>query len=468
MKRIFLLVVLFFYVVCNTLAQQVAAPDSFIHKPLECFQPNRKLPVLYFDEGANTKTVTDTFWIWNTTQNDILVFLNPYYHQDWSMPNIVKANSKVPLVYYKVFENFDGYYYPINQMASIEYGNKKLGVTFYTQLVNKKATKYKMSDGSLQFLIPLDSLRHNYLYTFPNGIMKEAGCKLNSDSSKIGGITIKARFGDGYDVKYHGKNFSFALMNADIKDCKVYYSNLWDAKDYRIFVTSNTFNYTFPDNAYEIKIQKDSSLITYPLLSGTNNRTISLYLLKPNEPYMMVDNIKRPVDYKHFQYAVFYDVIYNQGDRGNNGKDYQKDYPGMKIYHIHHKTVFDMENISEASRITLLQALQKDSSVRCIVKLISKTDGENNFEIFNNKIYCVMPTTVEQEHLVEKAKQFDFEYVATEAVSSYTHYFRYKNKLWDENAMEQFNKLYQSYPYYDFKIDFYINTEPDRHEVEKQ
>jgi len=183
---------------------------------------------------------------------------------------------------------------------------------------------------------------------------------------------------------------------------------------------------------------------------------------------MMVDNIKRPVDYKHFQYAVFYDVIYNQGDRENNGKDYQKDYPGMKIYHIHHKTVFDMENVNDASRITLLQALQNDSSVRCIVKLISKTDGESNFHIFNNKIYCVMPTTVEQEHLVEKAKQFDFEYVATEAVSSYTHYFRYKNKLWDENAMEQFNKLYQSYPYYDFKIDFYINTEPDRHEVEKQ
>ena len=68
----------------------------------------------------------------------------------------------------------------------------------------------------------------------------------------------------------------------------------------------------------------------------------------------------------------------------------------------------------------------------------------------------------------EKTKSFDFEYITTEAVSSYTHYFKYKNKLWDEKAMQQFNALYQSYPYYDFKINFYIIAEPDINNVEKK
>jgi hypothetical protein len=158
MKRLFLIVILICNALCNCIAQEVVAPESPTHKALECFQPNRKLPVFYYDKGKNTKTITDTFWIWNTTHNDIPVYLNPYYHQDWNMPKVVKANSKAPLVYYKVVENFEGYYLPINQMAKIEYGKEHLSVTLYTQLVNKNATMRKMSDGSLQFTIPLDSV----------------------------------------------------------------------------------------------------------------------------------------------------------------------------------------------------------------------------------------------------------------------------------------------------------------------
>lgn len=468
MKRLLLVVILLFFALYNAFAQYVVAPDSFIHKTLECFHPNRKLPVFYFDKGENTKTVTDTFWIWNTTKNDIPVYLNPYYHKDWTMPSVIKANSKVPLVYNKAFENFEGYYYTINQMAGIEYGHEKLSVTLYTQLVNKNATVRKMSDGSLQFTIPLDRVKHNYLYTFPNGLLKEAGCKLNADSSKIGGITIKSKFGDWYDIEYHGMNFSFELMNADIKECKVYYTNSRDAKDYPIFVTGNKFNYLFPENANQIKIIKDSSSITYPLVNGENNRAIELYLLQPNEPFMIINNIKQPVDYKHHQYAVFYNAMPNLENNKANLRDYQKNYPNVKIYNIHHKTVFDLENLSKAGRINILQELQKDSLVKYIIKLITKTDGKNNFHIFANNIYCILPTTVEHENLIEKAKQFDFDYLNTEAVSSYTHYFNYKNKLWDEVAMSQFNKLYQSYPFYDFKFNFYIIAEPDKDKLEKQ
>lgn len=467
MKRLFLIVIFFFTALCNVFAQDVVAPDSLIHKALECFQPNRKLPVFYYDKGQSTKAVTDTFWIWNTTKNDIPVYLNPYYHQDWNMPGVVKANSKAPLVYYKVFENFEGYYLTINQMAKIEYGKENLGVTIYTQLVNKNASMHKMPDGSIQFLIPLDSIKHNYLYTFPNGIMKEAGCKLNADSSKIGGITTKAKFGEGYDVKYYGKTFSFKLMNAAIKDCKVYYTNSRDGKDYLIFVTSNQFNYLFPENANQIKIVKDSSNITYPLVDGENNRTIPLYLLQPNEPYMMVNNIKRPVNYKHHQYAVFYNPMPFQEKDNTTIIDYQKAYPDLQIYNIHYKTVFDIENLNETSRVNILQMLQKDSMVRCIIKLIAKTDGKTNFHIFNNSIYTILPVPVQHDNLIEKVKQFDFEYKTTEVLSSYKHYFCYKQKLWDEKAMQQFNNLYQSYPYCDFKIDFYIIAEPDKKDIEK-
>ena len=467
MKRIFLIVVLVFNALCHSFAQYAVGPDSVIHKALECFQPDRKLPVFYYDKGKNTKAVTDTFWIWNTTKNDIPVYLNPYYHENWNMPSVVKANSKAPLVYYKVYENFEGYYAPINQVAKIEYGNEKLYVTLYTQLVHKNATMHKKQDGSLQFIIPLDSVKHNYVYTFPNGMMKEAGCKLNADSSKIGGITIKAKYGDGYDVEYHGKNFSFELMNAAIKDCKVYYRNLWDAQDYQIFVTSNKFNYTFPDNANEIKIVKDSSRITYPLVNGENNRTVSLYLLQPNEPFVMVNNIKRPVDYTHHQYAVFYNPMPNQQHNIRSVSDYRNDCPDLKIYNYHQKTVFDLENVSENSRVNILQELQRDSLVRCIIKLIAKTDGVHNFHIFDNSIYCILPTTVKQENLIEKAKQFGFDYLTTEAVSSFTHFFKYENKLWDEQAMQQFNAFYQSYPFYDFKINFYVMAEPDTKSIEK-
>jgi hypothetical protein len=84
MKRLVLIVILFFNALCNAVAQYAASPDSVIYKALECFQPNKKLPVFYFDKGENTKTVTDTFWIWNTTRNDIPIYLNPYYHAQCS------------------------------------------------------------------------------------------------------------------------------------------------------------------------------------------------------------------------------------------------------------------------------------------------------------------------------------------------------------------------------------------------
>jgi hypothetical protein len=467
MKRLYLIAILFINALCNSFAQNVVAPDSVIHKALECFQPNRKLPVFYYDKGKSTKAVTDTFWIWNTTKRDISVYLNPYYHKDWNMPCIVKANSKAPLVYFQVFENFEGYYSPINQMARIEYGNEHLTVTLYTQLANKNAAKHKMPDGSLQFTLPLDSLKHNYLYTFPNGIMKEAGCKLNADSSKIGGIVTKARFGDGYDVAYHGKEFSFELMNADIKDCKVYYKNELHAKDYPIYVTSNKFKYLFPENASELKIVKDSSSVTYPLVSGANNRTFQLYLIKPNEPYMIVDNIKRPVDYKHHQYAVYYNAMPFQEKSNTTLRDYQKDYPDLKIINIHYNTVFDLQNLSETNRKNILQELQKDSAIRCITKLIYRIDGKRNFKIFDNSIYCFFPSTVQQENLIEKAKRFNFDYTSTKFITEYKHCFKYGNKLWDEKAMEQFNMLYLSYPYCDFKIDYYLIAEPDINNVEK-
>ncbi len=461
MKRLILIAILFFNALSNSFAQNAAAPDSFIHKRLECFKPDRKLPVFYYEKGESKKTVTDTFWIWNTTQNDISVYLNPYYHQDWSMPNVVKANSKVPLVFSKVFDNFEGCYYPINQIARIEYGNENITVTLYTQLVNKNSTVYKMPDGSLQFTFPLDSVKHHYLYTFPNGIMKETGCKLNADSSKIGGIVIKARFGDGYDVAYHGKEFSFELMNANIKDCQVYYRNVKDGKDYPIYVSSNKFNYLFPENASEIKIVKDSSLVTYPLVNGANNRTFSLYLLYPNEPYRIVDHIKQPIDYKHHQYAVFYYALPSEEISRTTLKDYQKDYPNLKMYNIHHKTVFDLENLNETSRATILQDLQKDSLVKYIIKLMAKTDGKNNFQIFENSIYCFFPTTIQQENLIEKAKQYNFEYTSTAFSTEYKHSFKYGSKLWDEKAMQQFNKLYESYPYYNFKMNFLFIAEQD-------
>jgi hypothetical protein len=183
---------------------------------------------------------------------------------------------------------------------------------------------------------------------------------------------------------------------------------------------------------------------------------------------MIVNHIKQPVDYKHHQYVVFYNALPSIEKNKTTFRDYQKDYPNLKIYNIHYKTVFDIENLSETSRINILQELQKDSSVRCIIKLISKTDGKNNFQIFDNSIYCFFPTTVQKENLIEKAKRFTFDYVSTEFITEYKHSFSYGSKLWDEKAMQQFNALYHSYTYYDFKINFYIIAEPDTKNIERQ
>jgi hypothetical protein len=182
---------------------------------------------------------------------------------------------------------------------------------------------------------------------------------------------------------------------------------------------------------------------------------------------MIVDHIKRPVDYKHHQYCVFYNALPSVEKNKTTFRDYQKDYPDLKIYNIQSKTVFDIENLSENSRIKILQELQNDSLVRCIIKLITKTDSKNNFQIFDNGIYCFFPTTVQKENLIEKAKRFNFDYITTEFITEYKHCFKYSSKLWDEKAMQQFDKLYESYPYYDFKINYYQIAEPNINNVEK-
>lgn len=437
---------------CFLTAQNVVAPESYTPKALECFQPNRKLPVFYFNKGENTKAVTDTFWIWNTTNNDIPVHLNPYYHKDWNMPELVKAKSKAPLVYYRTFDHFEGYYFLINTLAKIEYGNEKLLVTLYTQLINKNAIQRKTTDGGMEFLIPLDSVKHNYLLTFPNGMMKESGCKLNADSSKIGEITKTAKFGDGYDVEYHGKNFSFELMNADIKNCKVFYTHKHNGKSYPIYITNNKFNYTFPDNASEIKIVNDSSSITYPLKNGDNNRTIPLYVLRPNETYIIIKNVKFPVDYKHQQYVVFYNLLPSQDTNLSTNIHYENKYPGLKIYHIYQNSIFDLEQLNETERINILHTLQNDHSVNSIIKLIEKTNGKNMIRYFENHISCNSTLPVTKDSLIEKLTPYGFEYFSSKIHNEYTHHFKYQNKLWDEKSLQLFNALYQKYPYYEFKI----------------
>ena len=72
-----------------------------------------------------------------------------------------------------------------------------------------------------------------------------------------------------------------------------------------------------------------------------------------------------------------------------------------------------------------------------------------------------------QENLIEKTKQFNFDYASTEFFNEYKHSFKYFSKLWNEKAMQQFNKLYESYPYYNFKNNFHRIAEPDTNNIEK-
>lgn len=417
---------------------------------LQCLRTNTKLPVLFFAHGQKQLVFKDTFWIINPTDRDISIFMNPMYHKNWTLDSVIKARGQSPLVYTRIFDTITGPYEMINEYANIRYNANQtnLAISVYGQVINPKAKVTKLKDGSLNFTIPVDDQMHYVVNTFPNGILKEDGHKRNSDSAKIGSWTKKARFGDGYDVEHHSIELKFQLKNADYKQCKFYYKQMWVAGEFEFFPTENLFSLSLPMAASEIIIRSDSACINYLLQKGEDKIT-GLYLLKPNESYIYWKGIKRPVDYKHQQYAIIWKNQIEPNKMSSIILTLKSKYPTLNVKQQKLKTTIDATLLSSEDKDSMLQDFIKNDDITCIAKLTGKDDSL----LFTNRIFTNTEIALNQIQLKQDLAQYGFSYIENTTMNKLRHYFEYKSKLMDEQAIEQFNLLVEAFKWYNFNLE---------------
>jgi hypothetical protein len=417
---------------------------------LQCLRTNTKLPVLYFAPGQKQLVFKDTFWIINPTDRDIKIFMNPMYHKNWKLDSVIKAKGQSPLVYTRIYDTITGPYEMINEYASIRYNANQscLAISVYGQVINPKAKVTKLKDGSLNFTIPIDDQMHYVVNTFPNGILKEDGHKRNSDSAKIGSWTKKARFGDGYDLEHHSIEYKFQLKNADYKKCKFYYKQMWVAGEYEFFPTENQFSLSLPMAASEIIIRSDSASIHYLLQKGEDKIT-DLYLLKPNESYIYWKGIKRPVDYNHQQYAIIWKNQIEPNKVSSIMLTLKSKYPTLKVKQLKIRTTIDATLLSSVDKDSMLQDLIKNNEITCITKLVGKDDSL----LFSNRIFTNTEIALNQIQLKQDLTKYGFSYIENTTTNKLRHYFEYKSKLMDEQAIEQFNLLVEAFKLYNFNLE---------------
>lgn len=420
--------------------------------------------------GTSAKVmVTDTLWIYNTSNKTIEISKVQSTTRDFfSINQTLLPHSKNPLIFNGTLINnsfdFTTNHYNCTLTFSDGY---MLGLGVIVPTISNNCTVYYNADSTIKYAIgnPYNSRFATAIFTFPDGSLRAKGKVQDKDTTKrVGYWQYYKQDSWGMEEKVYSKSVTLSTLNESYYNDRTKFkinileNNTW--KEPVIETANYGLCFYITPETDSIKAFTDSTSYTFalPYKKLYNDIIKQVYLLKPNEPTLVVNGIRMPfyfyeneIDLK-FNYQYFKDV-YPTKVLDIYFEKLVKLFPTIKYVVVSehtdnfkmHRDVsivkgINIEALTTKERNLFFDYLNQDTTVAYVSHYFSL--GQKNSKIAcNNKVYAEI-NIEDKDDFKNKAKRLGFIDMRQD-VGYYKYFLTYKSKIIDKAFFEAFEKLTQ-------------------------
>lgn len=411
--------------------------------------------------GTNAKvTVTDTLWIYNTSNKTIEISKVQSSNRDFfSINQTLLPHSKNPLIFNGtlISNSFDFTINNFNCMLTFSDGYM-LGLGVSIPTVSNNATVYYNTDCAINYAIanPYKSRFATAIFTFPHGNLRAKGKVQDKDTSlKVGKWQYYKQDTWGFDEVVYSKQISLAAFDRENGsqhtnfNIKVLENGKWKQP----VLDNRNGQKSFYITAITDSIVAFTDTTSYGLALQYNtipaNIAMQFFLLKPNERTLKIGYYRMPFSVLKNQYNIIpdYSKFKNKNKTTYQITDsiltaLQKAYPKIAtVYVSKHQRGINLSSLNFDEQYKVLMQLTNDTCIRFVCNLFTLMN-KNRITFCNNEVYVELNTT-NIEEFKKMALAQHFANIRTD-MGSNRYWLTHAGKLIDESFFEAFDKLTQN------------------------
>lgn len=178
------------------------------------------------------------------------------------------------------------------------------------------------------------------------------------------------------------------------------------------------------------------------------NGLSEIFLLKPNEPYIYISNIRYPLAFTNHCYAIEWNwpelrKLKTTITGAPGAEDWLlKKYPELKFFRIFNQLeqkAINLSHLNESRRKTLLEALLADTVIFRLAQIAQLNYSYRTY--FHPTITVEFNPGLKEGEARTIAERYGFRYETTAAYGSNSHQFSYRGKMIDEAFLKAINLL---------------------------
>lgn len=408
--------------------------------------------------GTNAKvTVTDTLWIYNTSNKTIEISKVQSTTRDFfSINQTLLPHSKNPIIFNGVLINnsFDFTIKDFNCMLTFSDGYM-LGLGVIVPTISNNCSVYYNADSTINYALanPYKSRFATAIFTFPDGSLRAKGEVQDKDTSlKVGKWQYYKQDTWGFDEVVYSKQISLAAFNRENGsqhtnfNIKVLENGKWkqpifdDRNGQKSFYTTATTDSIIAFN------DTTSYGFAIPYNKIPANIAMQFFLLKPNERTLKIGYYRTPFSVLKNQYTIIpdYSKFKNKNKTTYQITDsiltaLQKKYPKIAtVYVSKHQRGIDLNSLSFDEQYKVIMQLTNDTCIAFVCQLFTVMN-KNRITFCNNEVYVELNTT-NIEEFKKMALARHFANIRAD-IGSNRYWLTHAGKLIDESFFESFDRL---------------------------
>ena len=418
--------------------------------------------------GTNTKLiVSDTLWVYNTSNDTINISKVQSATRDFfSINQTLLPRSKNSLIFNGtlISNSFDFITKNFDCMLTFSDGYM-LGLGVYIPTISNNATVYYNADSTINYAIanPYNSRFATAVFTFPDGKLRAKGTVLDKDTTiKLGKWDYYKQDTWGLDEKVYSKSVTLSTVNESYYNDRTKFKiNILENKKWKepiIEKVSYGLRFYITPETDSIRAFTDTTSYTFelPYKKLPNDIIKQVYLLKPNEPTLVVNGIRMPFYYFENEIDLKFQYQYFKGIYPTKVFDIYfdklvKQFPTIKAvvisehtdnYKMHRNVTtqkeVNIEALSTKERKLFFDYLNQDTSVAFVSYYFSI--GQKNSRLTcNNEVYAELSINNTND-FKEAAKKLGFISIRPD-MGNNKYFLTYKSKLINKEFFEAFEKL---------------------------
>lgn len=418
--------------------------------------------------GTNAKVIIiDTLWVYNTCNDTINISKVQSATRDFfSINQTLLPHSKNPLIFNGTLigNSFDFITKNFDCMLTFSDGYM-LGLGVYIPTISNNATVYYNADSTINYAIanPYNSRFAAAIFTFPDGKLRAKGTVQDKDTTiKVGKWDYYKQDTWGLDEKVYSKSVTLSTINESYYNNRIKFKiNVLEHNEWKepiIETVSYGLRFYINPETDSIKAFTDTTNYTFalPYNKLPNDIIKQVYLLKPNEPTLVVNGIRVPFYYFDNEIDLKFQYHYFKGVYPTKVFDVYfeklvKQFPTIKSVVIsEHTDNFKMRrNVTTVKGINIgtlntkekklfFDYLSQDTTIAFVSHYFAI--GQKNSKITcNNQVYVELSIN-DISDFKEAAKKLGFTSIRPD-MGNNKYFLTYKSKLLNKEFFEAFEKL---------------------------